>query len=223
MAPDQRRGGIGRLSTSSSSQSLQAGPVPDSPDDAHGLGEPSSPLPPPPPSPVPSAAPSSSSRPSLLSRLSLPLRNRNRNVIDFHVRCDEPYRKYNAGDSVRGCVVLVLVKPLRITHLVVSLHGYVRVLRDPTSVAKAQLATGLPQGGSSARPQYHGNGLASLFQDEQVLSSEGRIEPGKYEFNFDLAFPDKELPSSIDVGRGPTARFHRGPWRKLLTAAGVTV
>ncbi|PNY27822.1 pH-response regulator protein palF/RIM8 [Tolypocladium capitatum] len=209
MPPMPRGAGARRPSTSSSSQSLQTLRVPSSDDYAHGLGESSSPLPPPPPPlPPPSASPSASpsSRPSLLSRLGLPLslslRNSNRNVIDFHVRCDEPYRKYSAGDSVRGCVVLVVLKPLRITHLVVSLHGYVRVLRDPTSVAKAQLATALPQGGSSARPQYHGNGLASLFQDEQVLSSEGRIEPGKYEFGFDLVFPDKELPSSIDFERG---------------------
>jgi hypothetical protein len=56
------------------------------------------------------------------------------------------------------------------------------------------------QNGSSEAPQYHGNGLASLFQDEQVLSGEGRLEPGKYEFGYDLLFPSKELPSSIDVG-----------------------
>lgn len=50
-------------------------------------------------------------------------------------------------------------------------------------------------------PQYHGNGL-SLFQDEQVLSGEGRLEPGKYEFGFDLVFPEAELPISIDFERG---------------------
>ncbi|PHH78580.1 hypothetical protein CDD83_3954 [Cordyceps sp. RAO-2017] len=149
------------------------------------------------------------SRPSLLSRLSLPLslplRSRNRNVVDFHVRCDEPYRKYSAGDPVRGSVVLAVVRPLRITHLVVSLQGQVRVLKDPTSAAKAQLAAASSPGGSSAQPQYHGNGFASLFQDEQVLSGEGRLEPGKYEFGFDLVFPDTELPSSIDFERGTIA------------------
>ncbi|TWU77808.1 ph-response sensor protein [Metarhizium rileyi] len=151
---------------------------------------------------------SASPRPSLLSRLSLPLqlplplRSRNRNVVDFHIRCDEPHRTYAAGDSVRGAVVLVVVKPLRITHLVVALHGFVRVLKDPTSVAKAQSVTTMPPTGSSRRPQYQGNGLISLFQDEQVLSGEGRIEPGKYEFGFDLIFPDKGLPSSIDFERG---------------------
>lgn len=158
--------------------------------------------PPPPPPPPPPAA-----RPGLLSRLSLPLslplRNRNRHLVDFHIRCDEPYRKYGAGDSVRGVVVLALVKPLRITHLVVSLHGYVRVLKDPASAAKAQLAPALPSHGASSRPQYHGHGLASLFQDEQVLSGEGRIDTGRYEFGFELVFPDKELPSSIDVSPRP--------------------
>lgn len=139
-----------------------------------------------------------------MSRLSLPLslRSRNRNVTDFHIRPEEPHRRYGAGDHVRGSVVLAVVKPVRITHLVVSLHGYVRVLKDPTSIAKTQGATVLPLGGGSMQPRYHSNGLASLFQDEQVLSGEGRLEPGKYEFGFDLVFPDKGLPSSIDFERG---------------------
>ncbi|PHH76506.1 hypothetical protein CDD82_3956 [Ophiocordyceps australis] len=153
--------------------------------------------------PTPHLAQTTSTRASLLSRLSLPLRSRNRNIVDFHIRCDEPYRKFSAGDSVRGCVVLVLVRPLRITHLVVCLHGFVRVLRDPVSMAKAHAAASPPVAvGPSLQPQYHGNGLASLFQDEQVLSGDGRLEPGRYEFGFHLIFPDAELPSSIDFERG---------------------
>ncbi|KAF5551034.1 pH-response regulator palF RIM8 [Fusarium napiforme] len=154
----------------------------------------------------PTASTTSSTRPRFLSRLSLPLslplRNRNRNITDFHIRAEEPHRRYSAGDNVRGAVVIVVLKPVRITHLTVSLHGYVRVLKDPTSVAKAQGSIVLPHNGDSARPRYHGNGLASLFQDEQVLSGEGRLEPGRYEFGFDLLFPDKGLPSSIDFERG---------------------
>jgi arrestin-related trafficking adapter 9 len=126
------------------------------------------------------------------------LRSRNRNVADFHIRPDEPYKKYNAGEHVRGAVILVVVKPVRITHLVVSLNGYVRVCKEPAASAKAQNALTLPHG-SSAQPRYHGNGFATLFGDEQVLSGDGRIEPGKYEFGFDLVFPEKGLPSSIDV------------------------
>ena len=89
-------------------------------------------------------------------------------------------------------------KPVRITHLVVTLHGFVKVVRDPSTVSKS-MANAQPSGGN-AGPQYHGNGHASLFQDEQVLSGEGRLEPGKYDFGFDLLFPSNGLPSSIDVG-----------------------
>ncbi|KAL7935270.1 hypothetical protein V8C35DRAFT_321438 [Trichoderma chlorosporum] len=158
------------------------------------------------PTPAPTPSSTTASRPGLLARLgnslNLPLRNRNRSVTDFHVRCDEPHRKYSAGEHVHGSVVLVVVKPVRITHLVVTLHGFVRVLRDPAGAAKVRNLTTLPQGGSSSRPQYHGNGFATLFQDEQVLSGEGRLDPGRYEFGFDLVFPDKGLPSSIDFERG---------------------
>ncbi|KAJ3501145.1 hypothetical protein NM208_g16994 [Fusarium decemcellulare] len=73
---------------------------------------------------------------------------------------------------------------------------------DPAAVTKAQGSIVLPQNGDSARPRFHGNGLASLFQDEQVLSGEGRLEPGRYEFGFNLMFPEKDLPSSIDFERG---------------------
>ncbi|KAK2594155.1 ph-response sensor protein [Conoideocrella luteorostrata] len=210
--PAAHDGAIGRLSTSSSpspSPSLatpasagNAAVSPGDPPSNDHAGQ-STPV------AVPVKSPSTgATRPSLLSRLSLPLqlplpfRSRNRSFPDFHIRCEEPHKKYSAGDAVRGAVVLALVKPLRLTHLVVSLHGYVRVLKDPTSVAKAQSVTTLPPPGSSRRPQYQGNGLTSLFQDEQVLSGEGRIEPGKYEFGFELIFPDKGLPSSIDFERG---------------------
>jgi hypothetical protein len=101
---------------------------------------------------------------------------------------------------VHGSVVLTVVKPVRITHLVVTLHGYVHVVREPSAAAKSMTngPGARPMGGSTG-PQYHGNGLASLFQDEQVLSGDGRLEPGKYDFGFDLVFPSEGLPSSIDV------------------------
>ncbi|KAL6814784.1 hypothetical protein V8C40DRAFT_109751 [Trichoderma camerunense] len=186
--------------------------------------------------PAPTTAPSSTSsstsgsRPGLLARLGsslnlplpLPLRNRNRSVTDFHVRCDEPHRKYAAGDHVHGSVVLVVVKPVRITHLVVTLHGFVRVLRDPAGAAKVRNITTLPQGGSSSRPQYHGNGFASLFQDEQVLSGEGRLDPGRYEFGFDLVFPDKGLPSSIDFERGTVSYMATATLTRPLSMAATT-
>jgi hypothetical protein len=130
---------------------------------------------------------------------SLSFRSRNRNVVDFHVRADEPYKKYAPGDTVRGSVLLAISKPIRLTHLVVALHGYVHVYRDASAAAKARSTSIQPRSGISELPQYHGNGLASLFQDEQVLSGEGRLEAGRYEFGFELIFPDIGLPSSIEV------------------------
>ncbi|KAK3394303.1 hypothetical protein B0H63DRAFT_42517 [Podospora didyma] len=143
----------------------------------------------------------SSSTRSFFSRFGLlPIRSRARNVADFHIRPAEPHRKYGAGDHVQGAVILTVVKPVRITHLTVSLHGYVRVYRSPGAPTSDSVnPADTPATGG---PRYYGNGHASLFQDEQVLSSDGRLEPGRYEFNFDLLFPPKGLPSSIDFERG---------------------
>ncbi|KAI8965292.1 hypothetical protein F5Y11DRAFT_355116 [Daldinia sp. FL1419] len=143
------------------------------------------------------------SRPSLFSRLTSPLRSRTRNLADFHVRLQEPHRQYSAGDHVKGHVILSVVKPIRITHLTVALHGYVRVYKH--AGAAAQLGPVNPAVISHERSRsvrYCGNGLASLFQDEQVLCGEGRLKPTRFEFEFDLIFPAKGLPSSIDFERG---------------------
>ena len=140
-------------------------------------------------------------KPSFFSRLASPLRPRTRNIADFHIRLKEPHRQYSAGDHVKGHVVLSVIKPFRITHLTVALHGYVRAFKSAGAAAQlgpvnpAIASTG--DGGRSIR--YHGNGHASLFQDEQVLCGDGRLKPMRYEFEFDLIFPAKGLPSSIDV------------------------
>ncbi|KAI0817190.1 hypothetical protein GGR55DRAFT_673031 [Xylaria sp. FL0064] len=144
---------------------------------------------------------------SFFSRLAAPLRSRSRNLADFHIRLKEPHRQYSAGDHVQGSVVLSVVKPIRVTHLTVTLHGYVRAFKSAS--AAAQVATVNPavisHGGRSGR--YHGNGHASLFQDEIVLCGEGRLTASRWEFEFDLQFPDLELPSSIDFERGTIAYF----------------
>ena len=96
---------------------------------------------------------------------------------------------------------LTVVKPVRITHLTVLLHGYVRVYKGPGAQNNEPVRSPAEIKNISSRGErkkYY-NGYASLFQDEQVLSSDGRLEPGRYEFNFDLLFPEKGLPSSIDV------------------------
>ncbi|KAI1097273.1 hypothetical protein F4804DRAFT_339364 [Jackrogersella minutella] len=145
----------------------------------------------------------SPSKPSFFSRLTSPLRSRTRNLADFHVRLQEPHRQYSAGDHIRGHVILSVVKPVRITHLTVALHGFVRVYKH--AGAGAQLSPVNPAVVShdkNRNVRYFGNGLASLFQDEQVLCGEGRLKPTRFEFEFDLIFPAKGLPSSIDFERG---------------------
>ncbi|KAK4672976.1 ph-response sensor protein [Podospora pseudopauciseta] len=147
----------------------------------------------------------SSSRRSFFARLSLPLRQRARHITDFHIRPAEPYRKYGAGDHVLGAVILTVVKPVRITHLTVALHGFVRVYKGPGAPANepivnpAEIPTNTGRG---ARQKSHSVGRVNLFEDEQTLSADGRLEPGRYEFNFELLFPSKGLPSSIDFERG---------------------
>lgn len=159
---------------------------------------------------------------SIFSRFTLPIRPRARNLTDFHIRPADPHRRYSAGDHVQGAVALTVLKPIRITHLTVSLHGYVRVHKTSNSgVNEPPINPAVISSQSGSKFKYFGNGFASLFEDEQVLSADGRLEPGKYEFNFDLMFPDHGLPSSIDV-----CPSSDDPWlcqlflaTRLLTAA----
>ncbi|ELQ43250.1 pH-response regulator protein palF/rim-8 [Pyricularia oryzae Y34] len=134
---------------------------------------------------------------SLISRLFS--RSKTRHITDFHIRPVDPHRKYAKGDHVTGAVVLTVLRPIRITHLTVALHGFVKVFKSPNAAHEATINTAQIASGVTNRTRYLGNGLASLFQDEQVLSADGKLEAGRYEFNFDLVFPSKvNLPTSID-------------------------
>ncbi|KLU87767.1 pH-response regulator protein palF/RIM8 [Magnaporthiopsis poae ATCC 64411] len=139
---------------------------------------------------------------SFFSRISLLSRSRTRHINDFYIRPAEPHRKYAAGDHVTGAVFLTVLKPIRITHLTVTLHGFVKVFKSPNAAHDPPVNPALVESGITGRIRYFGNGHASLFQDEQVLSADGKLEAGRYEFNFDLVFPSKGLPSSIDFERG---------------------
>ncbi|KAI0146576.1 arrestin [Pestalotiopsis sp. NC0098] len=145
------------------------------------------------------------SKKSFFDILSLPLRSRarNRNLAEFYVKPDDPHRQYSAGDHVTGSVFLTSTKPIRVTHLTVCLHGYVRVFKNAAQVNASNAAV-VPSGGSNSF-RYFGNGHAQLFQDEQVLCGEGRLEAQRYQFKFDLLFPSEGLPSSIDFERGTIA------------------
>jgi hypothetical protein len=120
-------------------------------------------------------------------------------LTEFYIEPEEPHRQYSPGDLVKGAVILTVVKPIRITHLTVCLHGVVRVFKNPSGANEPLPDASLVASNNTRRTQYFGNGHASLFQDEQTLCGEGRLEPTEYRFNFELEFPEKGLPSSIDV------------------------
>ncbi|OCL13948.1 hypothetical protein AOQ84DRAFT_260992, partial [Glonium stellatum] len=141
---------------------------------------------------------------SLLSRLKSPLQSKTRSFTDFYIQPDDPHRQYSPGDLITGSVILKVVKPLKITHLVISLHGYVQVFKNPNAPKDGFRAYNNAVGTGKGRKSgsYFGNGFATLFEDESVLCGEGRLGEGVYHFNFELEFPSKGLPSSIDFERG---------------------
>ncbi|KAI8935794.1 hypothetical protein NX059_007314 [Plenodomus lindquistii] len=151
-------------------------------------------------------SPSTSGR-SFLSRLKSPLSSKSRNYTEFYIQSDDPHRQYTPGDIISGTVIIKIVKPLRITHLVVSLHGYAQVFKNPNAPGDAYktYSSTVGSGKGKRSGSYFGNGFVSLFEDEVVLCGEGRLSEGVYHFNFELEFPSKGLPSSIDFERGTVA------------------
>ena len=102
---------------------------------------------------------------------------------------------------MKGAVVLTVIKPVRVTHLVVRLHGHVRVFNTANAPGEGISPDSGSPGAGRARKgnEQVRNGYASLFEDEVTLCGEGRLDVGRYEFNFELDFPLTGLPSSIDV------------------------
>lgn len=141
---------------------------------------------------------------SLFARLISPMQSKTRNFTDFYIQPDDPHKQYAPGDIISGSVIIKVLKPLRITHLVISLHGYAQVFRNPNSPGDGyrNYSTTVGLGKGKKGGSYFGNGFASLFEDEAVLCGEGRLGEGVYHFNFELEFPTKGLPSSIDFERG---------------------
>ncbi len=142
--------------------------------------------------------------PSILSKFAFPFASRKRQLAEFYIRAKDPHRQYSPGDKVEGTVVLTVTKPLRISHLVVCLHGFVKVYNSPRSVGQSvSRDVGLVGGGVGKRGSaYFGDGFASLFENEIALCGEGRLEPGSFEFQFSLELPSKGIPSGITVCKG---------------------
>ena len=150
---------------------------------------------------------------SVFSKFASSFTARKRNVAEYYIRLKEPHRQYSPGDKVDGTVVLTVTKPLRISHLVVCLHGFVKVYnsaRPPSQCVSrdgSRLGGGIGKRGST----YFGDGFASLFENEIALCGEGRLEPGSFEFQFSLEFPSQGIPSSISVCQESIAR-----WKALM-------
>ena len=102
-----------------------------------------------------------------------------------------------------------VAKAQRITHLVLRLHGFVKVANRPRppgeSISYDEALMALEKGRGRRGIEYFGNGFARLFEEETVLCGEGRVL-GQYEFRFEMVLPARGLPSAIDVSF--TAKQH---------------
>ena len=149
---------------------------------------------------------------TLTKRLGTFFSTKPNHIGDHYIELDEPHRHYGPGDAVKGQVALKIARPLGVTHVVISLSGFV-------SVSKQQSALKIPARLSNERAgkrgrrwasEYYGDGFASLFEEEIVLCGEGRLDPRFYKFRFEIAFPTTlKLPSSIDVSHPRwSSKFH---------------
>lgn len=140
--------------------------------------------------------------PSLLSRIKAPFATKTRHIGDFFVQPDDPHKQYGPGDVVTGSIILKVLRPLRVTHITVCLHGFVQVYKAANTPGEGYKAyTGTSTPGKTMRTGYFGNGFASLFVDEVALCGEGRLGEGTYQFGFELVFPKSRQPSSINVSQ----------------------
>lgn len=147
---------------------------------------------------------------SLLARFTAPFAAKQRNSVEQEIWLDEPFRQYTSGDTVKGAVHMNVAKPSRITHLVIRLHGFVKVMNRPKlpgeSISYDEALMALRKGSGRRGIEYFGNGFARLFEDEVVLCGEGLVF-GQYEFRFEMVLPTKGMPSAIDVGSNAIPRL----------------
>lgn len=137
----------------------------------------------------------------LLARFAPSFASSSRHITDFSIHFDNEHKQYSSGDIVTGHIRLRVARAVRVTHLVIRLHGFVQVYKNPSSPDEGSRAstTHLSTARGKRGREYHGNGFASLFEDDQVLCGDGRLAEGEYQFQFELEFPTSDLPSSIEV------------------------
>ena len=147
--------------------------------------------------------------PSFLARCTAPFAAKQRNPLEQDIRLDEPFRRYYTGDTVKGAVHMNVARSQRITHLVLRLHGFVKVANRAKlpgeSISYDEALMALEKGRGRRGIEYFGDGFARLFEEEIVLCGEGRVL-GQYEFRFEMVLPSRDLPSAIDVST-PTISY----------------
>ena len=140
---------------------------------------------------------------SLLAKFKASYTPKKRNLSEYYIEPLEPYRQYSPGDAVKGSVVVNVIRPFRLTHLTICLHGFVKVFQNAKipgqSISHEGRRSDTSRGTGKRGSEYFGNGFASLFENEIALCGEGRLDIGKYVFHFELDLPSEGLPSSIDV------------------------
>ena len=175
--------------------------------------------------PTPSLQPHSPGR-RFLTRLASSLASKSRTITDFYVQAHDPHKRYSSGDIVQGSVVLKLSKPIRVTHIVLCLHGFVQVYKNPgappTDGFRSQNNLVGKGRGSTGGAEYFGNGFASLFEEEAVICGEGRVDQGNYKFEFEMRFPDDPMPSSIDFERGTISYMITATMTRPTSIAPIT-
>ena len=143
-----------------------------------------------------------SKRSSMIAMCTAPFVTKQRSQIEQEIRLDEPFRQYAPGDRIKGAIHVTFTKPMRITHLVIRTHGFVKLFNraklpgQQMSYDDLLLESGNGKGRQGA--EHLGRGYARLFEDEEVLCGEGRVS-GLVLFRFETVLPTRNIPSSIDV------------------------
>ncbi len=149
------------------------------------------------------AALSAPKAPSLFAKFKASYAPKKRNLSEYYIEPLESHRQYSPGDAVKGSVVVNVIRALRVTHLTICLHGFVKVFQNAKipgeSISNEGRRSDTSRGTGKRGSEYFGNGFASLFENEIALCGEGRLDVGKYIFHFELDLPSQGLPSSIDV------------------------
>ncbi|MCJ1478045.1 ph-response sensor protein [Lambiella insularis] len=141
---------------------------------------------------------------SLFSRLTAPLEAKATNISDFAISLDEPHRCCGPGDIVQGKLSFTALKTVHITHLVLCLHGFVKIFKNNLGSGKSlSKKNTFPGTGRGKRgPEYFGDGFATVFENESMICGERSFSRGRYSYGFAIAFPARPLPSSVAFERG---------------------